>query len=183
MRGGFERVFWRVRDGFERVVWRVRDGFERVVWRVRDGWIVVECLDLWHRDACDRTGDVMSDVDGTGTVTPYFTVDDADRLIAFLTEAFGAVLFKDVRHADGQVQHARLRIGDSVIMLNESSAAFAANVSQMHLSVDDADATHARAVGLGAVSVMAPNDRPHGARMGGIKDPCGNIWWIASPLG
>jgi len=118
--------------------------------------------------------------EGFQTITPYFTVTDADRLIEFLVAAFGASLIKQSRYDDNRIQHARLRIGNSVLMLNESSGDYPANTSQMHLYVDDADGTYEGALQLGAVSVMEPNDRPHGDRMAGIKDPCGNVWWIAA---
>ena len=121
--------------------------------------------------------------DGCHTITPYFTVADADRLIDFVTAAFGAELIRENRYDNGRIQHARLRIGDSILMLNESTETYPANVSQIHLYVLDADASYADALRLGATSLMAPNDRPHGDRMAGIKDPCGNIWWLATPGG
>ncbi len=118
--------------------------------------------------------------DGHQTITPYFTVVDADRLIEFLTAAFDARVIRENRYDDTRIQHARLRIGNAIIMLNESSDAYPANTSQMHLYVGDADAAYELALKSGAVSLMEPNDRPHGDRMAGIKDPCGNIWWLAT---
>ena len=115
------------------------------------------------------------------TITPYFTVQDADRLIDFLTAAFDARLVKESRYDDGTIQHARLVIGESLIMLNQSTADYPANVSQMYLYVDDADRAYERALHLGATSLMEPNVRPHGDRMAGVTDPCGNVWWLASP--
>jgi PhnB protein len=117
------------------------------------------------------------------SVTPYFTVDDADRFIEFLTAAFSASLIKQNRYDDNRIQHARLRIGSSIIMLNESTGDYPVNTSQMHLYVEDADATFELALRSGATAVMEPNDRPHGDRMAGIIDPCGNTWWIAAHRG
>ncbi|MDJ0824860.1 MAG: VOC family protein [Rhodobacter sp.] len=114
------------------------------------------------------------------TITPYFTVQDADRLMNFLVNAFSATLVKENRYDDGRVQHARLLIGNSLIMLNEATDDYPPNVSQMHIFVEDADIAHKSALRLGAKSLMEPNDRPHGDRMAGIKDPCGNVWWLAS---
>lgn len=71
-------------------------------------------------------------------------------------------------------------IGDSILMLNQSSDDYLPIVSQIHLYVDDVDTTHSAASALGATSIMQPNDRPHGDRMAGLTDPCGNIWWIAA---
>lgn len=117
-----------------------------------------------------------------GTVTPYFTVDDPDALIAFAETVFAADLIKINRYASGVLQHARLRIGDTVIMLNQSTGDFQAQISQMHVLVQDADQVFDVAVKAGAQAIMQPNLRPHGDRMAGVKDPCGNIWWIASKL-
>ncbi|MEM7733066.1 MAG: hypothetical protein AAF280_09820 [Pseudomonadota bacterium] len=41
--------------------------------------------------------------DDYGTVTPYFTVDDPDRLIAFAQQVFGAALIKMNRYEDGRL--------------------------------------------------------------------------------
>lgn len=117
---------------------------------------------------------------GYQSITPYFTVSDADRLIEFLTRAFDASVIKESRNDDDRIQHARVRVGSSIIMLNESTETYPANVSQLHLYVDDADKTYAEALRAGGTTLMEPNDRPHGDRMAGITDPCGNVWWIAT---
>ncbi|QIE44298.1 VOC family protein [Pseudohalocynthiibacter aestuariivivens] len=118
--------------------------------------------------------------EGYSSITPYFTVVGADRLIAFLITAFDATVIKTSRYENNLIQHARVRIGSSIIMLNESSETYPAITSQMHLFIPDVDATYEAALRSGAVSLMEPNDRPHGDRMAGIKDPCGNVWWIAT---
>ncbi len=114
------------------------------------------------------------------SITPYFTVDDADRLIEFLIAAFDASIIKESRYDNNRVQHVRVQIGDSILMLNESTDTYHANTSQVHLYVGDADAVYETALQFGATSLMEPNIRPHGDRMAGIEDPCGNIWWIAT---
>ena len=124
-------------------------------------------------------GKEISDI-AEQTITPYCTVKDADRLINFLIAAFGATVVKESRYDDGRVQHTRFLIGNSLIMLNECTDDYPANISQMHIYVENADEAYQTALDLGAASLMGPNDRPHGDRMAGIKDPCGNIWWLAS---
>ena len=121
--------------------------------------------------------------DGYQSVTPYLTVADADSLIAFLVAAFDGSIIKENRYENGRIQHARVRIGTSIIMLNESSETYPANISQLHVFVSNADTVYEAALKAGAVILMTPNDRPHGDRMAGIKDPCGNIWWIATHNG
>ncbi len=120
---------------------------------------------------------------GYTVLTPYFTVADADRLIAFLKEAFDGTVIKENRNDNGRVQHVRVQIDDAVIMLNESSDDYPANISQMHLYVRDTEAAYKQALKAGATSIMKPNIRPHGDRMAGVTDPCGNIWWLATYSG
>ena len=120
---------------------------------------------------------------GYHTITPYFTVSDADQLLEFLVEAFGGTIVVTNRDHNSSIQHARIRIGDSIIMLNESNEQYPVNVSQMHLYVDDVEIVFSKALSAGAISIMEPNVRPHGDHMAGVKDPCGNIWWIARYAG
>jgi len=118
---------------------------------------------------------------GVQTIAPYFTVDDADRLIEFIGTVFNAQVLKLNRYEDGAVQHARMQIGECVVMINQSSQDYAPNISQMHIYVEDMQCVFTDALENGATELMAPNRRGHGDLMAGVKDPCGNIWWIAQP--
>ena len=102
-------------------------------------------------------------------------------MIAFMDTVFGARLLKLNRYENGAVQHARMQIGECVVMINQSSQDYAPNVSQMHIYVQDMHRVFADALENGATELMAPNRRGHGDLMAGIKDPCGNVWWIAQP--
>ena len=115
---------------------------------------------------------------GFGELTPYFTVTDADYFITFVTEVFAAKIVKDSRYEDGTVQHARLQIGDSLIMLNQADETYAAMQMQMHLYVANVDRAFASAISKGATSIMKPTLRPHGDKMAGFCDPMDNIWWV-----
>lgn len=119
--------------------------------------------------------------EGYHAIIPYFTVPDADRLLAFMTGVFGGQVMIDDRNKAGRVRHARVRIGNSIVMLNEAGDDNPANESQMHLYVADVDATYRFALQQGAATLMEPNNRPHGDRMAGFRDPCGNTWWVAAP--
>ena len=114
-----------------------------------------------------------------GELTPYFTVTDSDYFITFLSEVFAAKIVKDSRYEDGTLQHARLQIGDSLIMLNQANGTYAAMQMQMHLNVANVDDTLAKAISKGATSIMKPMLRPHGDKMAGFCDPMGTIWWVA----
>ena len=149
--------------------------------RARHSWIL--CVNLFiinPRQPRLFESSKMKLPEGYHTITPYFTVSDADRLIEFIVEVFGGVIVVTNRYPTGRIQHARIRVGDSVIMLNESNEQYPVNLSQMHLYVDDVDVVFSKALSADAISIMESNERPHGDRMAGFKDPCGNIWWIAS---
>jgi uncharacterized glyoxalase superfamily protein PhnB len=52
----------------------------------------------------------------------------------------------------------------------------------LHLYVPDADAVYRQALTAGASSVRDPVDEPYGDRVAGVRDPFGNVWWIATHL-
>ena len=54
--------------------------------------------------------------------------------------------------------------------------------TSLYLYVPDADAVYRRAIEAGGVSVMEPADQFYGDRSGGVKDPVGNTWWIATHI-
>ena len=62
--------------------------------------------------------------EGHHTVTPYLVVEDAARLIDFLTRAFGAEEVHRIPRPDGTIMHAQVRIGDSMIMMGEAKGEF-----------------------------------------------------------
>ena len=131
---------------------------------------------------------------GHHTVTPYVIVSDARAAIDFYARAFGAVQTQLTADDTGKVRHAEVRIGDSPVMLVEtfefssvSAAAPAAlgGRTSMHiyLYVPDVDALFAQAIAAGAREVMAVADQTYGDRSGGVVDPFGHVWWIATHTG
>lgn len=121
--------------------------------------------------------------EGYHTVTPYLVVYGVPKLIEFLLAAFDATVTRDpVLRADGSVMHAELQLGTSRLMLGEPTPAFPAQPASLFLYVEDADALFARALAAGAEEIMPIADQPHGDRYGGVKDPSGNTWWVATHL-
>jgi PhnB protein len=118
--------------------------------------------------------------DGYHTVTPYLIVDDADGVISFLREAFGAEELMRMNMPDGSVMHAELQLGDSKLMLGGASERWPAHPSVLHLYLEDVDAAYHRALAAGATSVMEPADQFYGDRQAGVRDLAGNQWWIAT---
>ena len=113
-------------------------------------------------------------------MTPYLFAEGASRLIDFAVSGLGPEVVSREDRPDGAIMHAEIRIGDSMVMLGESSAEFGPMPSSIYLYVTDCDAVYQRALENGGVSVFDMMDLPSGERYGGVKDPCGNIWWIAT---
>jgi PhnB protein len=118
--------------------------------------------------------------DGYHTVTPYLIVQGASRLIEFLKDAFDGDETLRMMLPDGAIQHAEVRIGDSVVMVSDAGGEWQAMPATIHLYVDDTDAAYQRALQAGGISVREPADQFYGDRSAGVKDPTGNYWWIAT---
>lgn len=118
--------------------------------------------------------------EGYHTVTPYLIVEDAEGVISFLREAFGAEELYRMSAPDGGVMHAEVQLGDSRLMLGGASEQWPAMPAVIYLYVEDVDASYRRAIAAGATSVMEPADQFYGDRHGAVKDLAGNQWWIAT---
>jgi uncharacterized glyoxalase superfamily protein PhnB len=119
--------------------------------------------------------------DGYHTVTPYLTVRGAGKVIEFLKQAFGAKLSHEpIKRPDGSIMHAQVLIGDSRIMIAEESEMAKATTSTLYLYVPNVDSVYQQAVRAGGSKVMEPMDMFYGDRSGGVKDPSGNSWFIAT---
>ena len=117
------------------------------------------------------------------TVTPYLVVHDVARLIEFLKQAFGATERMRLPRSDGSVMHAEVTMGDSIVMMGEPMGGMGPVPGAIFLRVSDADEAYRKALQAGATSISEPTDQPHaGERYGGVKDPCGNLWWPSAPL-
>jgi PhnB protein len=120
--------------------------------------------------------------DGYHSVTPYLVVDGAARVIDFLKQVFDAQEEMRLVAPGGRIGHAEMRIGDSVVMLGDAHGEHKPMQAMLHVYVDNADVTYQRAMAAGATSVQAPVNQFYGDRSGGVKDPCGNLWWIATHI-
>ena len=125
---------------------------------------------------------------GYHTVTPSLTVSDARAALEFYKKAFGAEEKELCLDLDGKkVMHAELKIGDSVIMLNEEfpqmgcigPKALGGSPVTLYLYFDDVDARFERAVNAGAKVTMPLTDMFWGDRFGQVEDPFGHKWSFA----
>jgi PhnB protein len=78
--------------------------------------------------------------------------------------------------------HAQLKIGDSMVMIADSSEHARAMPVMLYLYVPNADASYQQALKAGATSIMEPADQFYGDRSGGVKDAAGNSWFFGTHI-
>ena len=120
--------------------------------------------------------------EGAPTLQPYLHPLRAEPVINFLKRAFGA---EDLgRHAtpDGVIHHVTLKIGNAYMEMGEANGPYQPMPTMFYLYVEDCDALYKRALSAGATSISEPKDQPYGDRSGGVTDPFGNKWYIATHI-
>ena len=131
---------------------------------------------------------VKAQPDGYHAVTPYLIVNGAAKAIDFYKKVFGAKELFRLGGPDGKIGHAELTIGDSVIMLADEHPQMGAlapgtiggSPVRMLLYVENVDDVVPRAVAAGAKIVRPVEDQFYGDRAGGIEDPFGHHWHVAT---
>jgi len=120
--------------------------------------------------------------EGAPTIQPYLQPMRSEPLIAFLTNAFGAVELGRAAAPDGAILHTTLKIGNSALEMCDAFGIYQPMPGMFYLYVTDADAIYARAVQAGGEAISAPADQAYGDRHGSVLDVAANVWYIASRL-
>ena len=126
--------------------------------------------------------------DGYHSVTPYLVVDGAAKAIEFYKTAFGATELMRMPGPENRIAHAEIKVGDSIVMLcdpmkemgHKSPKTLGGTPITMMLYVPDVDATVAGAIEAGAQSLRPVENQFWGDRMGGVTDPFGHQWFVAT---
>jgi PhnB protein len=126
---------------------------------------------------------------GYRTATPCLIVNGVEAAIDFYTYAFDATTLSTICDpTESFVIHANIKIGNSIIVLQQESAEIGIlspvtlgnNGSQVHLYVEDVDFLWTSAVESGAIAIAEPMDTYWGDRTGTLLDPFGHRWSLAS---
>ena len=125
---------------------------------------------------------------GFHTLTPHLIVRNAAGALEFYKKAFGAEILNVAYLPDGKIMHAALRIGDSMLMLNDempeygalSPLAHGGSGVTIHIYTEDVDSAYNRAVSAGAQVKMPLMDQFWGDRYGAVTDPYGHSWSLAA---
>jgi PhnB protein len=127
------------------------------------------------------------------TVTPRLVVRDGPAAIEFYRNAFGAgEIGERFTGPGGELIHAEIRIGDSVVMITEDAgdggparspeALGGAVTAVLATYWDDVDAVWERALSAGAEIVFPLADQFYGERGGRLRDPFGHQWMLSRRL-
>ncbi len=117
---------------------------------------------------------------GLHSVNPYLHPRRAEPLISFLKRAFGAEEVAKYASPDGVVNHAVVRVGDSVLEMGEAHDKYQPMPAMFYLYVPDMETVYRRALAAGAKAFQEPTDQPYGDRNAGVADAFGNKWYIAT---
>jgi uncharacterized glyoxalase superfamily protein PhnB len=125
---------------------------------------------------------------------PHLVCDPCSEAIEFYKKAFGAEEIHHMPSPDGRkIMHAALRLGNSIIFLNDDFPEFCGGKSHtpkaltgtpvtIHHYVEDCDAAVKRAQDAGATVMMPPADMFWGDRYGIVVDPYGHKWSFATHI-
>ena len=100
---------------------------------------------------------------GYRTATPYLIVNHAPAALDFYQDAFGAEVLSRVESEDGQIVHAEVKIGNSVIRLADENPAFGilsprslgGTATAVHLYMPKVETVFEQAIDAGA-TVLVP---------------------------
>ncbi len=128
--------------------------------------------------------------DGYHSVTPYLIVDGAARALDFYAKAFGAEETLRMPGPNGLIGHAEMRVGDSMIMLADGNpaigfkgpTAYGGTPVSLMVYVDNVDKVFAKAVAAGATVQRPLANQFYGDRTGGVVDPFGHVWYLATHI-
>jgi PhnB protein len=126
------------------------------------------------------------------TVTPRLVVRDGAAAITFYGQAFGArELGERFTGPRGELIHAEIQIGDSVVMLTEDGADGPVRSPEslggtvtcvMAMYWENVDAAWERAVSAGAEVLYPLENQFYGERGGRLRDPFGQQWMMSQHI-
>ncbi len=125
--------------------------------------------------------------DGFHSVTPSIAVAGAAKAIDFYKKALDAAEVMRISGPGGKIMHAEIRVGNSVIMLNDEMPemgskgpkSYGGTPVGFYVYVENLDAAWKRATDAGVKVTMPPAEMFWGDRLGGFEDPFGHRWTLA----
>jgi PhnB protein len=127
---------------------------------------------------------------GFGTVTPYLAINGAAAAIDWYKKAFGAKEVERFPTPDGKLMNARIRIGDSNVMMSDVFPGAGSQAPDtlgnspvtLHVYVKNVDKVWQQAVDAGAKITMPLDNQFWGERYGQLTDPFGHHWSLSQVI-
>lgn len=128
--------------------------------------------------------------EGYHSLTPYLIIKNASDAIEFYKKAFDAKVMVRVDGPNGNVGHAEIKIGDSMLMLadectemgSKNPLALGGTPVSICLYVPNVDQVFDQAITAGAAQLRPVVDQFYGDRSGMLTDPFGHVWCIATHI-
>lgn len=120
---------------------------------------------------------------GAFAVRPYLYGNLAT--IGFIREVFGAQVLEQLENLGTSPGfHVEFQIADGALVLEASDAWTRDMPTQStYVYVPDVDDAFIRAIAMGGTPIGEPEDKPYQERACGVRDPFGNVWYIATYTG
>ena len=129
-------------------------------------------------------------------ITPYLTINGAEKALAFYQKAFGATdIFRHPDDDGKRLFHARMTIHGGTVMMSDDyskdhggpPAPTSEHPAPVAVSIaletpGEVDAMFAQAVAAGGNGVVPPADMFWGDRFAIVLDPFGHRWMLVAPL-
>jgi PhnB protein len=127
---------------------------------------------------------------GFRSVTPYLAINGAAAAIDWYKKAFGAKELARQAVPGGKLMHARIRIGDSIVMLSDtfpgsgpqSPDVLGNSPVTLHIYISNVDKIWNQAVDAGAKVTMPLDNQFWGERYGQLTDPYGHHWSVSQQV-
>ncbi len=124
---------------------------------------------------------------GFRTVTPYLSINGAAAALDWYKKALNAKELARQAMPDGKIMHARIRIGDSIVMLSDSMPGRGSQSPDvlgnspvtLHVYVNNVDKIWHQAVDAGAKVTTPLDNQFWGERYGQLVDPYGHHWSLS----
>ena len=121
-------------------------------------------------------------------MVPYLLYADCDRMLGWLSEAFGFEEVLRYTGAEGYVNHAETRLGDASVYMGDPGDDYRGPRETgyesvgIYVLVDGVDSHFERARDAGAEIVSEPADQDYGHRSYSARDPEGHRWYFAQEI-
>lgn len=115
------------------------------------------------------------------SLSPYFIVDNAQKLVDLLTVIFDAKTLRRFNDEKGKIAHIELQLDDTVIMISDSTDTYQAHKLMLHMYVPDVFQTFDKAIANGCEAIEKPHNKPGDPdTRGSFYDIAGNYWAVST---